>query len=538
MKRFISEILACALVMGTCACTSGEKNVKDGTFSGSGKGYGGNIVADVTFSNGVITKIDIQEENETKTWSASALENIPKYIMSAQSINTDTITGATVTSVAIQDAVSAAIQQAHGDINEWKEDATGKHAAKEVDKETDVVIVGGGLSGMTAALRLRQLGKRCMLVEKNSVLGGALYYGGSYSQLYADEEVKNSAFSGGDTVFSSLMDAYLADTVDWQKKDLGVLFEDEGSVRNYAQENTNIGELLSREAEVSGAEVLLDTCVTGITKEGNSVTGVDAIDKDGKIYHIHANDVILASGSASSLYTYNSDDLFTITKELGYQVNDYQNTEARACVDLENGEIVDTYYAIQKAMNSPMVLVNQSGERIVLSQSSRLGLNAALGDTAYLVMDASAYKKWKAGLLESVDEEMRDTLSVDTFKSVFHFDTLEKTCRQAGVDYANLQETLHSYNEVATDVFGREIKVGFDEDADITIVKLCSGTYEHAGGIVIDDNLNVIDQQGNPVENVYAIGNCADAVVDESEGSENAWAFVSGKRVADILGEE
>lgn len=538
MKRFISEILVCALAMGTCACSSNEKNVKDGTFSGSGKGYGGNVVADVTFSNGVITKIDIQEENETKTWAASALENIPKYIIGAQSINTDTITGATVTSVAIQDAVSSAIQQAHGDVNEWKEDATGKHTTKEVEKETDVVIVGGGLSGMTAALRLRQLGKRCMLVEKNSVLGGALYYGGSYSQLYADEEVKNSAFYADDTVFSNMMDTYLADTVDWQKKDLGVLFEEDGSVRNYAQENTNIGELLSREAEVSGAEVLLDTCVTGITKEGDSVTGVDAIDKDGKIYHIHASDVILASGSASSLYTYNSDDLFTIAEESGYQVNDYQNAEAKACVDLENGQIVDAYYAMQKAMNSPMVLVKQSGERIVLSQSGRLALNEALGDGAYLVMDASAYKKWKASLLESVDEETRDVLSIDSLKSVYHFETLEKTCQQAGVDYANLLETLTSYNEIATDILGRKIKVGFDEDADITIVKLCSGTYERAGGIVVDRNLNVIDQQGNRVDNVYAIGNCADARIDDNEGSENAWAFVSGKRVADILGTE
>lgn len=43
--------------------------------------------------------------NETKTWADSALQYIPKYIHDEQSLNVDTITGATVTSNAIISAV-------------------------------------------------------------------------------------------------------------------------------------------------------------------------------------------------------------------------------------------------------------------------------------------------------------------------------------------------------------------------------------------------------------------------------------------------
>ena len=87
-------------------------------------------------------------------------------------------------------------------------------------------------------------------------------------------------------------------------------------------------------------------------------------------------------------------------------------------------------------------------------------------------------------------------------------------------------------------IFGREITVGFNDDSDIFIVKLCSGSYESAGGIVIHKDLHVVDHDGNSVAHLYAIGNCANALDGVVEGSENAWAFVSGKMVADALSEE
>mgnify|MGYP000746609985 CR=1 FL=1 len=75
---------------------------------------------EVTFSNGSITSVEVVDSNETKTWADSALHYIPKYIHDEQSLNVDTITGATVTSNAIISAVEKTIKDAHGDVSEWK----------------------------------------------------------------------------------------------------------------------------------------------------------------------------------------------------------------------------------------------------------------------------------------------------------------------------------------------------------------------------------------------------------------------------------
>ena len=127
----------------------------------------------------------------------------------------------------------------------------------------------------------------------------------------------------------------MLDTVTWQKKDLGVQFSDEylsssqydtDVLKEYAPENSNIGELLEKETEVSGAEILLNTCVTGLKKDGENVNGVSAIDSDGKIYHIQSKYVVIASGSAiedssEAVNPYNEGDLYTIFKNDEYQVS-------------------------------------------------------------------------------------------------------------------------------------------------------------------------------------------------------------------------
>ena len=495
----------------------------------------------MTFSSGTISDIQVTSSSETKTWGDSALENIPKYIMSAQSIHTDVITGATQTSVAVQNAVIDAIQEAHGDVHEWNQDVSGQHKSKVVEKEADVVIVGGGISGMTAALRLQQLGMDCILLEKSASLGGIMQYGGSYSQAYVDED---ASVSGNDL-------NTLKETVVWQKSDLGIAFEKENTESNawkkYSVQNDNVGELLGREVEVSGAQLYLQTCMTGFEKDGNQITGVSAIDVDGTVYHFSAKNIILAAGSGTQNainYAYNENDVQKIAEDAGMQTNSYEITNVKMCVEIENNRMIDGYYAFQKSIKYPSILVNEDGMRFVSEDTSRNALNQEMGDSNFIVMDSAAYKKWKEALLESYDfiQETEKNIMADQIKNVFHQETLKDTCEEAGVDYEGLVSEIESYNSCSVneeqDRFERMVNGSFDEEKDIYIVKLSEGTYLSHGGIEIDSELRVVCQNGEAIENVYAIGSCADFIQENQEGNENAWAFVSGKMVADALCEE
>mgnify|MGYP003494879449 CR=1 FL=1 len=104
-------VFSMCTTLGACQNKS-EKNIKDGTYTAEVEGYQSSLTVKVTFSNGSITSVEVVDSNETKTWADSALHYIPKYIHDEQSLNVDTITGATVTSNAIISAVEKTITDA------------------------------------------------------------------------------------------------------------------------------------------------------------------------------------------------------------------------------------------------------------------------------------------------------------------------------------------------------------------------------------------------------------------------------------------
>lgn len=542
MSMKITKLWKSILVFSMCttlgACQNkSEKNIKDGTYTAEVEGYQPSLTVEVTFSNGSITSVEVVDSNETKTWADSALHYIPKYIHDEQSLNVDTITGATVTSNAIISAVEKTIKDAHGDVSEWKVNEKVEHKQKEVEKNCDVVVAGGGLSGMVTTLRLQQLGYQCVLVEKSDRLGGITKYGGNYSQLYVDED---ATF----TNTNDLIQDNLLDTVTWQKKDLGVQFSDEylsssqydtDVLKEYAPENSNIGELLEKETEVSGAEVLLNTCVTGLKKDGENVNGVSAIDSDGKIYHIQSKYVVIASGSAiedssEAVNPYNEGDLYTIFKNDGYQVSRIEPMVSNLCVSLSD-QYIDTYYADQKMKEKEILLVDQDGKWIDLAQS-REDLSSALKGGSYLMMNASVYKKWKAAILESgtFDSEHIKQLEEDENECFSSAEDLQTLCNMNGISYEGVVDSIAQHNMVMRE------EQSFD--GDVYCVKLCCGIVDVTGGICVDTFLHPVKTGSDTsLDSVYVIGSAAD-YLNTQEGISNTWAFVSGKWIADDIDEK
>ena len=115
---------------------------------------------------------------ETNGVGQVVVEKMPAAIVEAQSVGIDVFTGATFTSNGILAAAKECIAQAGGDVDVWSQ--VEKEEPREISLEADVLVVGGGLSGICAAVSAAENGAKVILLDKLAFLGGnsALSTGG------------------------------------------------------------------------------------------------------------------------------------------------------------------------------------------------------------------------------------------------------------------------------------------------------------------------------------------------------------------------
>lgn len=174
---------------------SGQKTYTSGTYTASAQGNNGPVELSVTFSEDAITEITIGKHGETTGISDAAFEKIPAAIIKNQSLAVDAISGATYTSQAILDAVADCVAQAGGDAEALRAVAVeadeGEENAVLADADTDVLVIGGGGAGLSAALSASQNGASVILVEKLSALGGNTFRCGGAFNTYDPEGQKD-----------------------------------------------------------------------------------------------------------------------------------------------------------------------------------------------------------------------------------------------------------------------------------------------------------------------------------------------------------
>ena len=159
MKKFASILLSMLMATGAIAAASAE------TYTGTAQGIG-EVSVTLTVEDGKITAAEVVGESETKGigYEPCADGTFADAIVAAQGVDFDSISGATVTSNAVKDAAKKAMAAA-GLIE--AEDTT------VTDTECDVVIVGAGGAGMTAALQAVDSGvNSVIIVEKGGSTGG------------------------------------------------------------------------------------------------------------------------------------------------------------------------------------------------------------------------------------------------------------------------------------------------------------------------------------------------------------------------------
>ena len=187
MKKIFSAgfaILAAALILIGCGSNAKKMSYTAGTYTAAAQGMNGEVTVSVTFDNSSIKKITIDKHQETVGISDAAIKQIPEQIIKMQSLAVDTVSGASVTSKAILSAVSSAVEQAGGDVDTLKMSKMQAKAGKTVQKNADVIVVGGGGAGLSAAIAACQNNAKVILIEKTALLGGnTIRAGGPYNAV-------------------------------------------------------------------------------------------------------------------------------------------------------------------------------------------------------------------------------------------------------------------------------------------------------------------------------------------------------------------
>ena len=182
MKRITALVLAVVMLLSLSSIAMAAE-YQAGTYTAEAQGNNGPVKVSVTFSDTRIEKVEVIEHAETESISAAPIADIPEAITTYQSLGVDTVSGATNTSNAILNAVADCVNQAGGDVEALKNVPVDAEEIPVLQSTTvDVLVVGGGGAGLSAALSAAQNGANVILVEKTGALGGNTFIcGGAFN---------------------------------------------------------------------------------------------------------------------------------------------------------------------------------------------------------------------------------------------------------------------------------------------------------------------------------------------------------------------
>ena len=153
------------------ASTSSDAGVS-GDFTGTAKGFGGDVSVTLTLTDGAITGCTAEGKDETEGVGSQAIAKMPGEIAESGSIAVDGVSGATLTSTAIKEAAAAALTAAGLNPDDYKTAVENNATAEDSTVDADVVVVGAGGAGMTAAITAAAEGKSVVVLESQSMVGG------------------------------------------------------------------------------------------------------------------------------------------------------------------------------------------------------------------------------------------------------------------------------------------------------------------------------------------------------------------------------
>ena len=581
-KRIIALIMAAGIISTSVGCSksndngvsTGNKGYTAGTYVGKATGNGGEIKVEVTVADGKISDVKVLEHSETKGLGDSAMETIGEVIKNTNSTNVETVSGATVSSNAMMEAVKDALRQAGGTDDMFSKDEKQSLVGKEMQDEYtfDVVVVGAGGAGLSAAVEAAQSGAKVVVIEKTMFAGGnTLVSGGGLNVPGTEQQIANGiedsvelftedTIKGGDNEndpeLVKVMAENALDAANWLIDDMGVeLMPDRlqqfgghsvpRALIPKGNKGTELINKLKAKAEELGVEFFMETAGKKLVEENGSIKGVVAENKGKEVTFNADKGVILATGG------------FGADVEMRKKYNDHYDEKYKTtCTEASTGDgikmaeevganLVDMEFIQVYPTCSPVtgiisyvansrfdgaILVNQEGERFV----DEMGRRDVISKGIIEQTDSIAYLIWgqeveSVGNMVEVHSKEYETMEKDGV--IFKADSIEEAAEHYGISKEALTETINKFNGFVAEGKDADFNKGGTlrtiAEGPFYIQKVTPSTHHTMGGININTNAEVINKEGNVIENLYAAGE----VVGDIHGTNR----LGGNAITDIV---
>jgi fumarate reductase flavoprotein subunit len=436
---------------------------------------------------------------------------------------------------------------------------TAANAAPAVEK-VDVIVIGSGLAGLTAALSAVENGAKVVLLEKERTLGGdsilatgSLYLGGTSVQKAAGINDAPDAFykdemaaSGGrrDPVQTRMVADLGGQLVDWLTSQ-GLKFEPKvmatmGSAAPRQHHTVGYSPVListlAQSARKKGVRILTQTKANRLLDGTHAqIMGIEATQRNGTPIQYLAPAVILASGGFGAnpellrkFCPRQADAIWAASPaETGDGLVMALN-EGADTVDIDVPWLTPTVEVNTKTMITSNVL--SKGGILVDSKAQRFTDEPA----SYEATSQAVLNVLKTGepfVYEIYDSNVNDLvyLIAAYVKQgiALQAPTIEELAKKVGLDPQSLTKTVADYNdglEKNQDKFGRKIFGHKLEKGPFGCIKVKPGTIMTPGGLKIDGQIRVVKKDGGVVPGLYAAG--------EVTGGYRAYGYVGGDSLA------
>lgn len=574
MKKSVFALVLAMMLIVTATASA----MTAGTFEAEAPGvFGEAVKVAVTVSDTAIENVEVISHNETAGISDAAIERIPAAIVESQSLAVDTVAGATMTSKAILTAAEAALAAAGADVEALKVSTAEEAEGQTIEMTADVVVLGAGGSGVSAAVEAYDAGAKVVLLEKLAAIGGTTatsqgMVGANESKYtkekdvhYTFEEMYANLMSNAsyrlDPALTSITLQKSGETVDWMNERLGMVFYDVivgyGPLQMmHLVEGAGPAMKTAMEEALAGTEIelMLETKATEILmNEDGSVRGVKA-SRGADTVIVYADSVVVATGG----YAYNPEltarldpekagtwgigfagstgDGIIMASNVGAALT---HTGDMMCV-LKDYEIMSEHNGTSATANvssfisrDNTVLLGQDGKRFVNEKDigyMTQKLNSPVFDQMH--KDGVGYV-WAISDKASLEAKgVKRGLDMEFITA----DTFEELAEKMELPVETVAETLTNYNgyvDAGHDPeFGRLLLAKLE--APYCAVKVVPCEIITYGGIARNENAEVIRADGIAIPGLYTAGETSanSAYMGFTVTNAFAWGRIAGGNAA------
>lgn len=466
-----------------------------------------------------------------------------------------------------------------------------------IDMKTDIVIIGGGASGMAAGTQATQLGAKVIILEKQAKNGGTGNYAEGVFAADSSLQKHQGIVVTPESAFKTIMDyshwkanaplvsAFVnksASTIDWLQ-DLGVKFKYIGAgaaggpmtwhvIDGYSKKMIKV---FTQQFADNGGKLLLNTPGKELIIEQGKVVGVKAEDKSGEEIHIRAKSVIISTGGFANnkamMEKYSPYPKLIPIGQMGKDGDGIQMAW-KAGAEEEGVAVMQSYRPGLKGFHpashmiaaavQPYLWIDEEGHRYTDESSVELWPFAGnalerLGGTAYSIYDQATHDKFlKEGndmhlgnwvhvgtKLEKLDKEFNKELKRNK-GNVFKADSIEDLAKQMKIDPKILKETVARNNKASATRNDEQFykKPMFLRDFSkppFYATKLHPRFLGTLGGVKVNEHTQAMSAATKaPIPGLYVTGNDAGGLYGDSYdlimgGSTLGFAVNSGRIAAE-----